>query len=81
MRHNIVPVGGGEMTYEIRAIVDIADKLKKLGLKTNMENIGDPVAKGEQIPAWMKQIVADLAMDSASGKMPLPQCIGNRATT
>lgn len=66
MRHNIVPVGGGEMTYEIRAIVDIADKLKKLGLKTNMENIGDPVAKGEQIPAWMKQIVADLAMDNAS---------------
>ena len=66
MRHNIVPVGGGEMTYEIRAIVDIADKLKALGLKTNMENIGDPVAKGEQIPAWMKQIVVDLALDNAS---------------
>lgn len=66
MRNNIVPIGGGEMTYEIRAIVDIADKLNKLGLKTNMENIGDPVAKGEQIPLWMKQIVADLAMENAS---------------
>ena len=47
MRNNIVHIGAGELTYEIRAIVEIADKLKKLGIKTNMENIGDPVAKGE----------------------------------
>ena len=44
MRTNIVHIGAGELTYEIRAIVDIADKLKALGIKTNMENIGDPVA-------------------------------------
>ncbi|OQY19514.1 MAG: aminotransferase [Desulfobacteraceae bacterium 4572_35.1] len=31
-----------------------------------MENIGDPVAKGEKIPEWMKQIVADLAMKDCS---------------
>ena len=62
MRNNIVHIGAGELTYEIRAIVDIADKLKKLGIKTNMENIGDPVAKGERIPDWMKKIVAELAM-------------------
>ncbi|MHB8708382.1 MAG: pyridoxal phosphate-dependent aminotransferase, partial [Desulfuromonadales bacterium] len=49
-----------------RAIVDIADKLKALGLKTNMENIGDPVAKGEIIPDWMKQIVAELVQQDAS---------------
>ncbi len=66
MRTNIVHIGAGELTYEIRAIVDIADKLKALGIKTNMENIGDPVAKGEEIPAWMKKIVADLAMEDAS---------------
>lgn len=66
MRNNIVHIGAGELTYEIRAIVDIADKLKKLGIKTNMENIGDPVAKGEVIPDWMKQIVADLAMKDCS---------------
>jgi aspartate/methionine/tyrosine aminotransferase len=66
MRNNIVHIGAGELTYEIRAIVDIADKLKKLGIKTNMENIGDPVAKGEKIPAWMKKIVADLAMKDCS---------------
>ncbi len=62
MRNNIVHIGAGELTYEIRAIVEIAEKLKKLGIKVNMENIGDPVAKGEKIPIWMKEIVADLAM-------------------
>ena len=44
MRNNIVNIGAGELTYEIRAIVEIADKLKSLGINTNMENIGDPVA-------------------------------------
>ncbi len=62
MRNNIVHIGAGELTYEIRAIVEIADKLKSLGIKTNMENIGDPIAKGEKIPDWMKQIVSDLVM-------------------
>jgi aspartate/methionine/tyrosine aminotransferase len=66
MRNNIVHIGAGELTYEIRAIVEIAETLNKLGIKTNMENIGDPVAKGEKIPKWMKQIVADLAMQDCS---------------
>ena len=63
MRNNIVHIGAGELTYEIRAIVEIADRLRDLGLKTYMENIGDPVAKGEAIPLWMKEIVAELVMD------------------
>ena len=62
MRNNIVHIGAGELTYEIRAIVEIADKLKSLGIQTNMENIGDPIAKGEKIPLWMKEIIADLVM-------------------
>jgi len=66
MRNNIVHIGAGELTYEIRAIVEIADKLKTLGINTNMENIGDPIAKGEKIPQWMKKIVADLAMQDCS---------------
>jgi aspartate/methionine/tyrosine aminotransferase len=71
MRNNIVHIGAGELTYEIRAIVEIAEKLNKLGIKTNMENIGDPIAKGEKIPAWMKKIVADLAMkDCTYGYCP-----------
>lgn len=66
MRNNIVHIGAGELTYEIRAIVEIAEKLNKLGIKTNMENIGDPIAKGEKIPAWLKKIVADLALKDCS---------------
>jgi len=66
MRNNIVHIGAGELTYEIRAIVEIADKLKKLGIKTNMENIGDPIAKGEIIPSWMKDIVANLVKKDCS---------------
>ncbi len=66
MRNNIVHIGAGELTYEIRAIVEIADKLQEMGIKTNMENIGDPVAKGEKIPLWMKKVVADLAMKDCS---------------
>jgi len=66
MRNNIVHIGAGELTYEIRAIVEIADKLQKMGIKINMENIGDPIAKGEKIPDWMKKVVADLAMQDCS---------------
>jgi aspartate/methionine/tyrosine aminotransferase len=66
MRNNIVHIGAGELTYEIRAIVEIAEKLQSLGINTNMENIGDPIAKGEIIPDWMKQIVADQAMKNCS---------------
>jgi len=66
MRNDIVHIGAGELTYEIRAIVEIAETLRKLGVTTHMENIGDPVSKGESIPEWMKEIVADLAMQDSS---------------
>ena len=66
MRNNIVHIGAGELTYEIRAIVEIADELRALGVETRMENIGDPVNKGEKIPAWLKEIVAELVMEDAT---------------
>ena len=57
MRNNIVHQGAGELTYEIRGIVEIAEKIKNLGQEITWENIGDPVAKGYQIPEWIKDIV------------------------
>ncbi len=57
MRNNIVHQGAGELTYEIRGIVEIAEKIKSLGQEIYWENIGDPVAKGYQIPDWIKDIV------------------------
>lgn len=66
MRTDIVHIGAGKLTYEIRNIVNVADKLQALGIKTNMENIGDPVAKGEKIPGWMKKIVSELVMEDCT---------------
>lgn len=66
MRTNIVHSGAGELTYEIRNIVSVGEKLQELGVTVNWENIGDPIAKGEQIPGWMKDIVAEAAQDNAS---------------
>ncbi|MEN8258800.1 MAG: pyridoxal phosphate-dependent aminotransferase [Thermodesulfobacteriota bacterium] len=66
MRTDIVHIGAGELTYEIRNIVNVGQKLQELGIETHWENIGDPVAKGEEIPRWMKEIVADFAMQDLS---------------
>ena len=64
MRSDLVSTGAGEMTYEIRNIVNVAEKLQKYGVKINWENIGDPIIKGEIIPDWMKEIVAKEVMNN-----------------
>jgi aspartate/methionine/tyrosine aminotransferase len=66
MRIELVPRGAGELTYEIRNIVNVAEKLQKHGIKINWENIGDPISKGEIIPDWMKEIVAKAVMDDTT---------------
>jgi alanine-synthesizing transaminase len=58
--------GGSGLTYEIRNIVLVADKLKEYGVKIIRENIGDPVEKGEQIPDWMKEVVAETINENRS---------------
>ncbi|VAW39815.1 Alanine transaminase [hydrothermal vent metagenome] len=66
MRTDILHIGAGELTYEIRNIVNVGMKLQGLGVNVNWENIGDPVAKGERIPSWMKDIVADAVRDDST---------------
>ncbi len=66
MRNNIVHQGAGELTYEIREIVEVAEKIKSLGQEIYWENIGDPVAKGYQIPEWIKDIVKKAIDDNKS---------------
>ncbi|MBI5656029.1 MAG: pyridoxal phosphate-dependent aminotransferase [Geobacter sp.] len=66
MRNELVPPSAGRITYEIRNIVNVAEKLQKHGVKINWENIGDPIVKGEIIPDWMKGIVAAAAMENDS---------------
>ncbi|HSW85588.1 MAG TPA: pyridoxal phosphate-dependent aminotransferase [Candidatus Saccharimonadales bacterium] len=59
MRNNIVHPGAGELHYEIRGIVEFAQSLAATGLDITWENIGDPVVKGETIPDWIREIIAD----------------------
>jgi aspartate/methionine/tyrosine aminotransferase len=66
VRRNIVHIGAGELTYAIREIVEQAGRIEALGVDMSWENIGDPIQKGERIPDWIKDIVADLVRDDAS---------------
>ncbi len=62
MRFDIAKRGEG-LTYEIRNIVGVANRLKACGMEVTWENIGDPVHKGEMIPDWMKEVLVDLLKD------------------
>jgi aspartate/methionine/tyrosine aminotransferase len=66
MRNNIVHIGADELTYEIREIVEVGNKLEKMGINIRWENIGDPVTKGEKIPIWIKEIIKDTIMQDDS---------------
>ena len=59
MRKNLLHPGSENLKYEIREIVEVAKKIEKLGTPIIWENIGDPIAKGEQVPIWIKDIVKD----------------------
>ena len=63
MRTTITHPGADELVYEIREIVEVANHIQKLGQPIIWENIGDPVAKGEKIPQWIKDHVAEALKD------------------
>lgn len=66
MRRNIVHVGAGTLSYEIREIVDVGHEIQALGQNITWENIGDPIEKGERVPDWMREIIRDLVDDRRS---------------
>ncbi len=63
MRANIVHPGADQLTYEIREIMEVGRKLEELGISIIWENIGDPVAKGEVLPVWIKEIIGKIIVD------------------
>ena len=63
MRTNIVAEGADELSYEIREIVEFGKQVESLGVAMIWENIGDPVAKGEKIPPWIKELIAKALTD------------------
>ncbi len=66
MRARITHPGAGELHYEIRSIVEFANKLQATGLEIVWENIGDPIAKGEKVPLWIKQLIAKESLNDLS---------------
>jgi aspartate/methionine/tyrosine aminotransferase len=71
MRLNIVHPGAGELHYEIRGIVEFAKALQATGIDITWENIGDPIAKGEQVPKWIRElIVKEVKKNESYGYSP-----------
>jgi alanine-synthesizing transaminase len=80
MRTNLIKEGDEQLRYEIREIVEVANEIVSMlpaGFTSQgqdgraygpmiWENIGDPVAKGEALPEWMKQVVAAAALEDRS---------------
>lgn len=71
MRLNIVHPGAGELHYEIRGIVEFAKSLESTGIDITWENIGDPIAKGEEVPGWIRElIVKEVKKNESYGYSP-----------
>ncbi len=66
MRQQLLSEGAKELSYEIREIVKKAEQIKNLGKEIYWENIGDPIQKNHKLPDWIKQIIADLALQNES---------------
>lgn len=66
MRQQLLSEGAKELSYEIREIVKKAELIKQLGQKIYWENIGDPIQKKHVIPQWIREMIAELAMQNDS---------------
>lgn len=66
MRTNIIHPGADKLRYEIRQIVEIGKRIEDLGTPVVWENIGDPIAKGEQVPGWIQELVREAAGENST---------------
>jgi aspartate/methionine/tyrosine aminotransferase len=71
MRANLVSPSSAHLSYAIRDIVAFADVVRQHGVEITWENIGDPIAKGETVAPWIREIVHDvLEIDDSWGYCP-----------
>lgn len=66
MRRDITHPGAANLVYEIREIVEVANQIKALGQPIVWENIGDPVAKGDIVPEWIKEYAEEAVRDNTT---------------
>ncbi len=79
MRNTITDPGADNLVYEIREIVEVANQIKALGQTISWENIGDPVAKGEFVPAWIKEYTVEaLQEENIYGYSPTKGLLSTR---
>jgi alanine-synthesizing transaminase len=71
MRVNPVSPSSAHLSYAIRDIVKFGEIVRQHGVDITWENIGDPIAKGEAVAPWIREIVHDVVdMDSSWGYCP-----------
>ena len=66
MRTRVVIEGVHHLEYEIRHIVQAAKRVQALGVDMTWENIGDPIAMGEQVEPWIVEAVDGLLQENSS---------------
>ncbi len=57
MRRSLLHFWYKELSYEIREIVEIANKLQSFWVEITWENIWDPIQKWETFPSWWKELI------------------------
>jgi alanine-synthesizing transaminase len=71
MRADLVSPSSAHLSYAIRDIVKFGELVRQHGADVTWENIGDPVAKGETIEPWIRQIFHEVVdRDIAWGYCP-----------
>jgi len=60
MRANLVSPSSAHLSYAIRDIVKVGHLVRRFGVDITWENIGDPIAKGETVAPWIRDIVHDV---------------------
>ncbi len=60
MRANLVSPSSSQLSYAIREIVAFGELVRRHGVEVTWENIGDPIAKGERVAPWIREIVHEV---------------------
>ena len=71
MRANLVSPSSAHLSYAIRDIVKFGEVVRQYGVDITWENIGDPIAKGEKVVPWIRDIVHEVVeLDGSWGYCP-----------
>ena len=71
MRANLISPSSAHLSYAIRDIVTFGEVVREHGVEITWENIGDPIAKGETVAPWIREIMHDVVeIESSWGYCP-----------